>query len=107
MAGRNYSYGRRGGSYATEPVWSPDGRLLWFRLTKTHRLRKPRDPDAVEKFKASSFYQGIPEEQREAACRRQMEQEFWHFSHKYGVVDFAEQKVFLTDGYCRDVAWSW
>ena len=107
MAGRNIRNGRRGGSYATEPVWSPDGRLLWFRLTKTHRLRKPRDPDAVEKFKASTLYQGISEEQREAACRRHMEQQYWHFSHKYGVVDFSEHKVWLTEGHCRDVAWSW
>lgn len=44
--------------------------------------------------------------QREAMRRRNMEQQSWHFSHKYGVVDFAEKKVWLTDGHVRDVAWS-
>ncbi len=106
MAGRNFPNSRRGGSYATKPVWSPDGRLLWFRLTKTHCLRKPRDSASLDRFLASEQFLALPEAQRESMRRRHMEQQHWHFSHKYGVVDFAGNEVWLTDGYVRDVAWA-
>lgn len=106
MAGRIFPNSRRGGSYATKPVWSPDGRLLWFQLTKTHRLRKPLDPTSLDRFLASEQFLALPEAQRESMRRRHMEQQYWHFSHKYGVVDFAEKRIWLTDGHVRDVAWA-
>lgn len=106
MTGRNFPNSRRGGSYATKPVWSPDGRLLWFRLTKTHRLRKPRDSASLDRFLESERFLALPEAQRASMRRRHLEQQLWHFSHKYGVMDFAEKKVWLTDGHVRDVAWA-
>lgn len=106
MTGRNFPNSRRGGSYTTKPVWSPDGRLLWFRLTKTHRLRKPRDPKFLDRFMESEQFLALPEGQRESMRRRHMEQQYWHFSHKYGVADFADKKVWLTDGHVRDMAWA-
>jgi Tol biopolymer transport system component len=105
VEGRDVSTAERKGSYACSPVWSSDGRFLWFRLTRTIRLTEPNDPDYVKRMQTAALLE-IPESRREAMRKNSIESAYWDHTHQVGVVDFVESKVCLVDGYWRGVAWS-
>jgi Tol biopolymer transport system component len=103
-AGKNYPMLVRKSGWAVTPAWSPDGRLLWFTITKTRRLRKP-DPAMVQRIQESDFAE-VPEEQREASRKGSLERLYWKSTHKVGIIDLEDRKVWMTDGRWHAVAWS-
>ena len=96
----------RASSWATKPIWSPDGRLLWFHVA--HRKRVTPDPERVRRD-AEATLRGVPEERREAVretvhadSRRRLE---WEATVWHGFFDLTERQVCLQH-WGRRVAWS-
>jgi hypothetical protein len=91
----------RKASYAQRPVWSPDGRFLWFTLTQATPMSETKKRKWAKQLKKS---QGThPLSKQEIAASMAVAQ--WDYNHKIGVVDFADRKIWITDGYWSDVAW--
>jgi len=103
VAGRKYSFRERGGSYAVKPVWSPDGRLLWFAIARRRRVRP--DPRLVRRIEKRDFSH-VPEAQRAQARASSLRHLEWKSTLFTGMVDFAERQVCLTESYRYRVAWS-
>jgi len=84
---------RMGDSYAQKPAWSADGRFLWFALTRRQgsidHARNSAD-DLAERTKKIM---------RSANLKL-------HLSHKVGIVDFIDRRIWITDGHWTDLTWS-
>jgi hypothetical protein len=93
------------GSWAQPPVWSTDGRLLWFTLTQP-RLRPAAEAARLQEQFRESELKDIPEDQREDARRDLREHLRWDFQHHVGAMDFVGSRVWTTHGYWDHVAWS-
>ena len=87
-------------------TWSPEGRLLWFRIsTKRYRTRL-QAPSVAESFRGAITYDESAEAQRDREFQRHALRQISEEYKVAGIVDFAERKVWLTDEPFRDVAWS-
>jgi len=99
----NPTIAQRGSSYATDPVWSSDGKLLWFGLTKAQK--QPLDEDRM-KNGMEPVLSEAPESKREQMRRIATEHASWAYSHWVGIMDFTDRKVWFTEACWTNVAWS-
>jgi Tol biopolymer transport system component len=94
-------------SFAQRPAWSPDGRLLWFSSTISHRFDQPLHPKFVADMR-----------RKQAAAKRRpasdvhvdyegsIELAHWKFEHTTGIADLDARTVWKTNGYWSQVAWA-
>jgi hypothetical protein len=109
VVGRDFREPHRLGGWDVAPVWSGDGRYLWFSFTRNHRLLKPARPNRrkFDKWYADIYKDPeIAEKRREWTWRTTVARSRWTSSHKVGVVDLVGRKVWLADGHWRNVGWA-
>lgn len=107
MEGPHASEAERRASYATRPVWSPDGSHLWFRLTSTQRCAPDLDflEQSKQRIAGMPWHAAMSDDQRNQYWRDESERLAWRHSHAVGVVDFARRAVWAEPGYWEHVAW--
>jgi Tol biopolymer transport system component len=98
-------------SYSQRPLWSSDGRLLWFGLTKSHHLRNTKNPEFLQSLKArmdagESHFGQMSASVRQRSYETSRELLHWDYQHKHGIIDFAEHRMMIGDGYWTNVAWA-
>jgi hypothetical protein len=98
LAARRGGDPRWWGSYAVAPLWSPDGRLLWFSSTSAKRTRVP---DAGLLAKLEKMF---PDDR--TSLERNIEFAHWDFRHRVGIVDVETKSVWMEEGHWHDVAWA-
>jgi len=95
---------RRGYSYTVAPVWSPDGQMLWFALTQTRQLPRPRSLPGMMRYAYDHVYPLLhnlnPRRTSIFVGYRHHEQIF-----RVGIVDIRSQKVRMRNGHGSGVDW--
>ncbi len=95
---------QRGGSYATAPVWSPDGNLLWFALTCSRRMPPPRNPQQVRKL-AKWMLRPILHNLNPFCTSTFVAYRHLRPVFKTGFLDLNTQQALLFDDYAYGVRW--
>jgi hypothetical protein len=96
---------QRGGmSCAVTPVWSPDGRMLWFALTQTVPLRFPRRLSGIAALAYRRIY---PFFHNLNPRRTSYYAAYRHQAHRHctGIVDLHTKRVRITEGFEYGVTW--
>jgi len=95
---------RRGYSYTVAPVWSPDGQMLWFALTRTRQLPRPQSLPGMIRYAYDHVYPLLhnlnPRRTSIFVGYRHHEQNF-----RVGVVDMRSQQVKMRNSYGYGVDW--
>ncbi|MCW3051765.1 MAG: hypothetical protein JWN14_935 [Chthonomonadales bacterium] len=95
---------RRGTSYAVEPVWSPDGQMLWFALTQTRKLRRPKSLSERIRYAYDRVY---PLLHNLNPRRTSIYTSYRHQGETFriGIVDLKTKQVKMRNGFGYGVDW--
>jgi hypothetical protein len=100
----NLTYAQRDGGFAVEPVWSPDGQMLWFALAQTRPMPLPRSlPDILmyAYCRVSPFFHNLNPGRKSYQVAYRHE----YSTHRTGIVDMCTKRVRMTTGFAYGVQW--
>jgi len=100
----NLSYKQRRGSFAVQPIWSLDSRMLWFALTQTRKLPPPRTLSEVFHAIKHYIYPFLHNMNPKRTSHRVGYRRHYHH-HRKGILDLCTRQIVLSTGHLSGVVW--